>query len=80
MEPELIMAIGIRWLAGGSYVNIRHVYRCSSVASIFRFKDLFMEAVLNCHELEIVFPDTDEELSSTESKFSDNSAERTMVG
>ena len=39
-----------------------------------------MEAVLNCHELDIVFPDTDEELSSTESKFSDKSSERTMVG
>jgi len=39
-----------------------------------------MEAVLNCHELDIVFPDTDEELSSTESKFSDKSSERTMIG
>jgi hypothetical protein len=79
VEPELIMAIGIRWLAGGSYVDIRHVYGCS-VASVFRFRDLFMEAVLNCNELDIVFPDTDEELYSTESKFSDKSSERTMVG
>jgi hypothetical protein len=37
-------------------------------------------AVLNCHELDIVLPDTNEELSSTESKFSDMSPERTMVG
>ena len=79
VEPELIMAIGIRWLAGGSYVDIRHVYGCS-VASVFRFRDLFMEAVLNCNELDIVLPDTDEELYSTESKFSDKSSERTMVG
>ncbi len=79
VEPELIMAIGIRWLAEGSYVDIRHVYGCS-VASVFRFRDLFMEAVLNCNELDIVFPDTDEELYSTESKFSDKSSERTMVG
>jgi hypothetical protein len=79
VEPELIMAIGIRRLAGGSCVDIRYVYGCS-VASVFRFRDLFMEAVLNCHELDIVFPDTDEELSSTESKFSDKSSERTMVG
>ena len=34
VEPELIMAISIRWLAGGSYVNIRLVYGCS-VASVF---------------------------------------------
>jgi hypothetical protein len=79
VKPELIMAIGIQWLAGEGYVNIRHVYGCS-VAPVFRFRDLFMEAVLNYHELDIVFPDTDEELSSTESKFSDKSSERTMVG
>lgn len=24
VEPELIAAIGIHWLAGGSYVDIRH--------------------------------------------------------
>ena len=29
VQPELIMAIGIRWLAGGSYVDIRHVYGCN---------------------------------------------------
>ena len=34
VQPELIMTIGIRWLAGGSYVNIQHVYGCS-VASVF---------------------------------------------
>jgi DDE superfamily endonuclease len=79
VEPELIMAIGIRWLAGGSYVDIRHVYGCS-VASVFRFRDMFMQAVLNCNELDIVFPDTDEDLKSTESKFAEKSSERIMIG
>ena len=80
VEPELIIAIGIRWLAGGNYyVVIWHVHGCS-VASVFQMRDLFMEALLNCHELDIVFPDNDYKLSSTESKFSDKSSERTMVG
>ena len=31
----LVLAIGIRWLAGGSYIDIRHAYGCS-IASIYR--------------------------------------------
>ena len=79
VEAELIMAIGIRWLAGGSYVDIRHVYGCSA-ASVFRFRDMFMDAVLNCKDLDIVFPDTNEDLKSTELKFSNKSSERIMTG
>ena len=79
VEPDLIMAIGIRWLAGGSYVDIRHVYGCS-VASVFRFRDMFIDAVLNCKDLDIVFPDTDEDVASTASKFASKSSERILVG
>ncbi|KAI2492824.1 DDE superfamily endonuclease [Fragilaria crotonensis] len=79
VEPELIMAIGIRWLAGGSYVDIRHVYGCS-VPSVYRFRDMFLDAVLNCKELDIVFPDTDEDLKSTALKFANKSSERVMIG
>ena len=71
VEPELIMAIGIRLLAGGSYVDIRHVYGCS-VASVFRFRDMFLDAVLNCKALDIVFPVTNEDLKSTAVKFANN--------
>ena len=79
VEPELIMAISIRWLAGGSYVDIRHVYGCS-VASVFRFRDMFLDAVLNCNALDNVFPNTDEHLKSTTLKFADKSSERIMIG
>ncbi|KAI2496037.1 nuclease [Fragilaria crotonensis] len=79
VEPELIMAIGIRWLAGGSYVDIRHVYGCS-VPSVYRLRDMFLDAVLNCKALDNVFPDTDEDLKSTALKFANNSSERVMIG
>jgi hypothetical protein len=79
MEPELIVAIGIRWLAGGRYVDIRHVYGCS-VASVFRFRDMFIDAVLSCKELEIVFPDTDEQFKSTAAKFADKSSDGIKIG
>ena len=26
MIPELVVAIGLQWLAGGSYIDIRHAY------------------------------------------------------
>jgi hypothetical protein len=79
IQPELIAAIGIRWLAGGSYVDIRHVYGCS-VASVFRFRDMFVNAVLSCKDLDIVFPDTDEQLKSTAVKFAEKSSDRIMIG
>ena len=56
--PEMVVAIGLRWLAGGSYIDIRHAYGCS-VASIFRLRDVFINAVLECKALDIVFPARD---------------------
>jgi len=52
---EIVLAIGIRWLAGGSYIDIHHAYGCTSIASIYRCRDLFREAVLNCDYLKILF-------------------------
>ena len=57
--PELVMAIGLRYLAGGSYIDIRHAYHIS-VSSLFRCRDIFFNAVNTCPELEISFPETPE--------------------
>lgn len=54
--PELVVAIGLRWLAGGSYIDIRHAYGCS-ITSMFRLRTLFIDAILECDSLNIVFPD-----------------------
>ena len=53
----LASTIGIRWLAGGSCIDIRHAYRCS-IASVHRCQDLFLDSVLNCADLKIVFAET----------------------
>ena len=79
MEPELIAAIGIRWLAGRTYVDIRHVYACH-VAPVFLFRDMFSNAVSSCKELEIVFADTDEHFKSTAAKFADKNPDGIMIG
>ena len=72
--PEIVVAIGLRWLAGGSYIDIRHAYGCS-IASLYRCHDLFIDAVLNCEELKIIFPEEKEEFiklaSSSECKSSE---------
>jgi hypothetical protein len=47
IQPEVVMAIALRWLAGGSYIDIRHAYFCSA-ASIYRCRDLFIDAILTC--------------------------------
>ncbi|KAI2491737.1 nuclease [Fragilaria crotonensis] len=41
---------------------------------------MFLDAVLNCKALDIVFPDTDEDLKSTALKFANKSSERVMIG
>ena len=41
---------------------------------------MFLDAVLNCMELDIAFPDTDEDLTSTVSKFTMKSSEGIMKG
>ena len=60
VHPELVVAIGIQWLAGGSCIDICNAYGCS-VPSIHRFRDLILDEVLACRDFEIVFPETREE-------------------
>ena len=77
--PEIVVAIGLRWLAGGSYIDIRHADGCS-IASLYRCRDLFIDAVLNCGELEIVFPKEKEEFIKLASSFECKSSEGMMRG
>jgi hypothetical protein len=41
---------------------------------------MFLDAVLNCNALDIVFPNTDEDHKSMALKFADKSSERIMIG
>jgi hypothetical protein len=45
--PKIVVAIGLRWLAGGSYIDICHAYGCS-IVSLWRTRDsIFSQQVLN---------------------------------
>jgi hypothetical protein len=66
--PELVVAIGIRWLAGGSYHDIKDFCRVSR-SSFYRVRNLFMDACLQAPEIQIQFRSTDAELNEAAESF-----------
>jgi hypothetical protein len=50
IHPELVMAIGIRWLAGGSYHDIKDFCGVSR-SSFYRIRSLFMDGCLEADEI-----------------------------
>ena len=54
---ELIVAIGLRWLAGGSYQEIEDVFGVSTTEA-YRSRNKFIDALLNCDQLQIRLPTT----------------------
>ena len=59
--PELILAIGLRWLAGGNLIDIRHVYGVSYPSAYAAITKTFLDAVNSCTALSIKFPTTNKE-------------------
>ena len=59
--PELVLATGLCWLAGGSYLDIKEVYNFSR-SSYYQCRDTFLDAVLDCEALAIKFPEMPEEI------------------
>ncbi|CAJ1962474.1 unnamed protein product [Cylindrotheca closterium] len=54
--PQVVMACGIRWLAGGSPTDIKNAYGLT-VSTVYRLRDLFLDAVCTTDELDIRLPD-----------------------
>jgi len=57
--PELIMHIGLQTLAGGKFADVRDAAGVSR-ASACHCRDIFLDAVLNAHELAIMPPSPEE--------------------
>jgi hypothetical protein len=56
--PELVVAVSLRYfLAGGSYLDLADKYGISN-ASVYRCRDMFLDAVIGCPELDIKLPTT----------------------
>jgi len=77
--PELVLATGLRWLAGGSYADIKNVYEFSR-SSYYRLRTTFLDAILGCEALEIRFPETAEELEDVRKRFTAKSSHNVMQG
>ena len=71
--PELVMAIGLRWLAGGQWADICNSF-CVSKASMYRIRNLFLDAVMDCDALAIKFPETVDELTDQARRFASKSS------
>jgi hypothetical protein len=77
--PEIAVAVALRWLAGGSYLDLKNVYGISR-STVFRLRDMFLDAVLECSALEIRFPDTPEEIEKVRWQFEAKSTDKVMRG
>ena len=79
IKPELVMAIALHWLSGGSYIDIRHAYFCS-VASIYRCRNTFIDAICSCEALDIIFPETPKQIKAAVDAFSSRSSNKVLRG
>ena len=79
--PELVVAMSLRWLAGGQWPDIKKVYGVSR-SHFFFLRIRFLDAVMECSELEIQLPDcTDiEALEVLASQFEAQSSQSVFRG
>jgi hypothetical protein len=60
IAPEIKVSMALRWLAGGSYLDIYHFHGVSD-AAFWKAKDQVIDAINACEDLDIVFPDLDDD-------------------
>jgi hypothetical protein len=77
--PELALAMTLRYLAGGSYLDIKEVYNVSK-SSFYRSRDNVIEAILACNDLHFKFPQTRNEVEHQAAQFRALSSEDVMRG
>jgi hypothetical protein len=79
--PEVVMACGIRWLAGGSFSDIKNAYGLSR-ATFYRLRDLFIDAICDCKELDIKLPNLSDpnDIDRIRRQFEEKSSHGIMKG
>jgi len=79
ISVEIIMAIGLRWLAGGKVNDLKHVVSMSR-AAVYKCRDDFLDAILSCAELSIDMPKNDEEWEAVRKGFAAKSTDGLFHG
>jgi hypothetical protein len=77
--PEMTVAIGIRVLAGGSYDDIMNTYGISKTG-FYTARNTFLNAVLNCGELDIDLPTEASEWEKIRKGFASKSYNQVLAG
>ena len=57
IQPELVVAMSLQWLAGGQWQDIKKIYGVSK-GHFYYLRSKFMNAVVCCPTLEILLPDS----------------------
>jgi hypothetical protein len=79
ISPEIIVAIGIRFLAGEPYTALNDIANISTT-SVYRLKNRFIRAVLEAEELKIKMPQTAEEWETVRIGFENISSHKLFRG
>jgi DDE superfamily endonuclease len=81
ITPEIVMAIGLRYLSGGKCLDLKNVYGLS-LASVYRVRDMFIDAVNSCPELvsTIRMPETIDEMREVAQGFEQYSTSQLIRG
>jgi DDE superfamily endonuclease len=76
---EIIVSSFIRWVSGGSYIDI-HAIVGVSVSSFYRVMGSCMKAILECRELAYNFPQTPNEITTAAASFKQLSTNQFLAG
>ena len=79
VQAEITVAIGLHWLAGGSYLDLKNVY-CCSVDTIYKHRLLFIRAVNMCDLLKLKFPTSAAEICTVQAGFCNISSNSVITG
>ena len=77
--PEIIVAVGLRYLSGGKCLDLKTAYGLS-LTSVYRSRNLFLFAVNRCPELDIKMPATRHDIEKVANEFSEVSTARLVRG
>ena len=79
VHAEITVAIGLRWLAGGSYLDLKNVY-CCSISTVSKHRLCFICAVNLCDLLNIKFPTSAAEICRAQAQFCDINSNNVISG
>ena len=79
IRAEITVAIGLCWLAGASYIDLKNIY-CCSASSVYKHRNRFICALNLCDSLKLSFPSTPREVHFNQLGFCDISSNNVIIG